>query len=106
MVALASTVTAAPQPNTYFTNMSMYAMNRVKDTYGLVQVPLGNLTNINYQFTRLELRGVQFLLPNGQTVEPKDVTCQIYKDKFGTQPGNANFKKGTPPEIGLLNPVL
>ncbi|CZS81842.1 unnamed protein product [Fusarium graminearum] len=102
---LASTAVAAPASDTYFAKASVFAINKVENAYKSVQVPLGELTHMDYQLTSLELRGVGFLLPDGQKVDPQDITCQMYKDKFGTQPGSAAFNMKTPALISLLNPV-
>ncbi|RGP74525.1 hypothetical protein FSPOR_1102 [Fusarium sporotrichioides] len=105
MFTLASAVTAAPVSDTYFANASVFAINKVENVYKSVQVPLGKLTHMDYQLTSLELRGVGFLLPDGQKVDPQDITCQMYKDEFGTQPGSAAFNMETPAVVSLLNPV-
>ncbi|OBS25005.1 hypothetical protein FPOA_05541 [Fusarium poae] len=105
MFTLTATAAAAPVPDTYFAKASVFAINRVENAYKSVEVPLGKLTHMDYQLTSLELRGVGFLLPDGQNVDPQDITCQMYKDKFGTQPGSAAFNMETPAHVSLLNPV-
>ncbi|KAF4973186.1 hypothetical protein FSARC_438 [Fusarium sarcochroum] len=102
VATLASAATAAPNN---FATASVFAINKVKNTYKSVDVPFGKLTHIDYQITGLELRGVSFLLPDGQKIDPNKVTCQMYKDQLGTQPGSAAFTKKTPASISLLNPV-
>ncbi|EWZ32418.1 hypothetical protein IWW34DRAFT_738701 [Fusarium oxysporum f. sp. albedinis] len=104
VATLASTATAAPKTETFAT-ASVYAFNRDKNTHKFVDVPFGKLTHIDYQITDLELRGVQFLLPDGEKIDPDKVTCQMYKDSLGTQPGSAAFTKQTPAHISLFNPV-
>ncbi|CEI62264.1 hypothetical protein FVEN_g10244 [Fusarium venenatum] len=103
--ALAGTAVAAPVSDTYFAKASVFAINKVENAYKSVQVPLGKLTHMEYQLTSLELRGVGFLLPDDQKVDPQDITCQMYKDEFGTQPGSAAFNMKTPAYVSLLNPV-
>ncbi|KAI1064340.1 hypothetical protein LB506_007631 [Fusarium annulatum] len=104
VATLASTATAAPKTETFAT-ASVYAFNRDQSTHKFVDVPFGKLTHIDYQITDLELRGVQFLLPDGTKIDPDKVTCQMYKDNLGTQPGSAAFTKKTPAHISLFNPV-
>ncbi|KAF5652011.1 hypothetical protein F25303_3731 [Fusarium sp. NRRL 25303] len=104
VATLASTATAAPKTETFAT-ASVYAFNRDQNTHKFVDVPFGKLTHIDYQITDLELRGVQFLLPDGEKIDPDKVTCQMYKDSLGTQPGSAAFTKKTPAHISLFNPV-
>ncbi|KAL6916472.1 hypothetical protein ACHAPO_007524 [Fusarium lateritium] len=102
---LAATVAAAPVSGTYFAKASVFAINKVENAYKSVQVPLGKLTHMEYQLTSLELRGVGFLLPDDQKVDPQNITCQMYKDEFGTQPGSDAFNMKTPAHVSLLNPV-
>ncbi|ENH67366.1 hypothetical protein FOC1_g10007144 [Fusarium oxysporum f. sp. cubense race 1] len=104
VATLASTATAAPKTETFAT-ASVYAFNRDQNTHKFVDVPFGKLTHIDYQITDLELRGVQFLLPDGEKIDLDKVTCQMYKDSLGTQPGSAAFTKQTPAHISLFNPV-
>ncbi|KAK2674607.1 hypothetical protein RAB80_009591 [Fusarium oxysporum f. sp. vasinfectum] len=95
---------SSPKTETFAT-ASVYAFNRDQNTHKFVDVPFGKLTHIDYQITDLELRGVQFLLPDGEKIDPDKVTCQMYKDSLGTQPGSAAFTKQTPAHISLFNPV-
>ncbi|KAF5682003.1 hypothetical protein FDENT_7855 [Fusarium denticulatum] len=104
VATLASTAAAAPKTENFAT-ASVYAFNRDQNTHKFVDVPFGKLTHIDYQITDLELRGVQFLLPDGEKIDPEKVTCQMYKDSLGTQPGSAAFTKKTPAHISLFNPV-
>ncbi|CAI4212747.1 unnamed protein product [Parascedosporium putredinis] len=69
-----------------------------------VQVPLSTLTHVELTITGLQLTGVTVDIPDITPPSDTDVTCQMYKDEYGVQPGSAEFFKGHDAHIST-NPV-
>jgi len=57
-----------------------------------LNIPLGQLTHYdNLPITSLQLVGVTVSVPDQPKVDESKVTCQLYKDAYGLQPGSAPF---------------
>ncbi|PKS05939.1 hypothetical protein jhhlp_007772 [Lomentospora prolificans] len=69
-----------------------------------VQVPFGTLTHVDLSITTLQLTGVTVNVPDAEAPADTDITCQMYKDQYGVQPGSAEFSKGKDAHIST-NPV-
>ncbi|KAM5360197.1 hypothetical protein ACJZ2D_013907 [Fusarium nematophilum] len=87
-----------------FAEASVFAFNSQKPGYKSFDIPLGKLTHFDHSITRLELRGISFNVPGTESPDPRDITCQMYKDKYGVTPGSTEFTMKTPALIST-NPV-
>ncbi|KAF4979731.1 hypothetical protein FDECE_18019, partial [Fusarium decemcellulare] len=62
-----------------------------------VYVPLGKLTHVDdLSITSLKLESIKVDVPNVPKPSVNDITCQMYKDQYGVQPGSAEFTKAKP----------
>lgn len=61
-----------------------------------ISVPFGELTHFDdLPVTGFQVKGVTVAnLPGAPKVDETKVTCRMYKDEFGVQPGSALFSKG------------
>ncbi|KAJ4317703.1 hypothetical protein N0V84_007222 [Fusarium piperis] len=57
-----------------------------------VTVPFGQLTHYDLAISELRLESIAVQLPGG-AIEPdiQDITCQMYKDEHGLDPGSREF---------------
>ncbi|KAH7260014.1 hypothetical protein FSOLCH5_009633 [Fusarium solani] len=57
-----------------------------------VTVPFGQLTHYDMAISELRLESIAVTLPGG-AIEPdiQDITCQMYKDEHGLDPGSREF---------------
>ncbi|KAM0213584.1 hypothetical protein ACHAQD_009237 [Fusarium lateritium] len=95
LVAFASAITAAPTKQTPSVGVAIMTVNEPisgeKSTHPL-NVPLGVLTHQeNIGITKLEIARVYSTVKGVEAPEIDHITCQMYKDEYGTQPGSAEF---------------
>lgn len=95
IVAFASAVTAAPTKDKPTVGVAILTVNDPisgeKSTSPL-NVPLGVLTHQkNIGITKLEIARVYSTVKGVDAPKIDQITCQMYKDQYGTQPGSAEF---------------
>lgn len=95
IITFASAVTAAPTKETPSVGVAIMTINDPisgeKSTHPL-NVPLGVLTHQkNTGITKLEIARVYSTVKGVDAPEIDQITCQMYKDEYGTQPGSAEF---------------
>jgi hypothetical protein len=95
IVALASAVTAAPAKEKPTVGVAILTVNDPisgeKSTHPL-NVPLGVLTHqANIEITKLEIARVYSTVKGVEAPKIDEITCQMYKDQYGTLRGSADF---------------
>ncbi|CAJ0551450.1 Ff.00g113800.m01.CDS01 [Fusarium sp. VM40] len=95
IVAFASAVNAAPAKDKPTVGVAILTVNDPisgeKSTSPL-NVPLGVLTHQkNIGITKLEIARVYSSIKGVDAPKIDQITCQMYKDQYGTQPGSAEF---------------
>ncbi|KAF5008650.1 hypothetical protein FDECE_5062 [Fusarium decemcellulare] len=101
----ASTAAAQPaarQAPVAYANLLVF--NEAEHSQTPVRIPFGQLTSANYRITKLQLESVSVHIPDIQAPDVEDVVCQRYQDRYGVQPGSAEFSKGKPALVST-NPV-
>ncbi|KAH7131322.1 hypothetical protein EDB81DRAFT_808364 [Dactylonectria macrodidyma] len=95
--ALASAATALPtERDANVAVANVIAINKPLDgshSSTAVKIPFGKLTHFELPITGLKLKGVTVTVPGAVAPDASKVTCQMYKDKYGVQPGSAAFNK-------------
>ncbi|KAM0428190.1 hypothetical protein ACHAPT_007091 [Fusarium lateritium] len=95
VAALSSTALAG---NLGFVNiLAITGPSGGQHTEKTVTVPFGQLTHHDLQVSELRIESIAVQLPGG-AIEPdiNDVTCQMYKDEGGLDPGSAEFTINKP----------
>ncbi|KAF4448834.1 hypothetical protein FALBO_16742 [Fusarium albosuccineum] len=101
----ASTAAAQPaarQAAVAYANLLVF--NEAEHSQTPVRIPFGQLTSANYRITKLQLESVSVHIPDIPAPDVEDVVCQRYQDRYGVQPGSAEFSKGKPALVST-NPV-
>lgn len=104
LAALAASVQAAPSdiearatPHATVAIMTVNSPLDGEHSTSPLNVPLGKLTHQkNIKITELEIARVYSNVPGIKTPELDQITCQMYKDKYGIQPGSAEFTAEKP----------
>ncbi|KAF7556741.1 hypothetical protein G7Z17_g1254 [Cylindrodendrum hubeiense] len=106
--ALASTAMALPSPKRAEGSAvaNLIAVNGFGDDKdeAPITVPFGTLTHYDYQVTGLQLKSVTVDVPWGVVPDVSDITCQMYRDQYGVQPGSAKFTSSQDASLST-NPV-
>ncbi|KAH6871652.1 hypothetical protein B0T10DRAFT_522935 [Thelonectria olida] len=94
--AIASTATALPSTRDY--NAAVANVVALKgfgnsQTKTDVKIPFGKLTHFDLSITGLQLKSVTVNVPGTAAPDVNKITCQMYKDQYGIQPGSAEFTK-------------
>ncbi|KAH7123498.1 hypothetical protein B0J13DRAFT_566710 [Dactylonectria estremocensis] len=95
--AFAATATALPtERDTGAAVANVIAVNKPLDgthSSTAVKIPFGKLTHVDLPITNLMLKSVTVTASGVAAPDVSKVTCQMYKDKYGVQPGSAAFNK-------------
>jgi hypothetical protein len=94
--ALASTASAAPAArDTSSAVANVVAVNGFGSSQSKtpVKIPFGKLTHYDLSITGLQLKSVTVNVPGATAPDVNKITCQMYKDQYGIQPGSAEFTK-------------
>ncbi|KAK7419636.1 hypothetical protein QQX98_003227 [Neonectria punicea] len=94
---LASTATALPtERDANVAVVNVIAVNKpISGSHSStpVKIPFGKLTHFDLSITGLQLKSVTVHAPGVTAPDVSEVTCQMYKDQYGVQPGSAAFTK-------------
>ncbi|KAL2682500.1 hypothetical protein Neosp_006952 [[Neocosmospora] mangrovei] len=93
--ALASTASAGNMG--YANVLAITGPSGGQHTEKIVDVPFGQLTHYDLAISELRLESIAVTLPGG-AIEPdiQDITCQMYKDEHGLDPGSREFTINRP----------
>ncbi|KAJ4252395.1 hypothetical protein NW762_010993 [Fusarium torreyae] len=101
IATLSTAVAAAPKEKP---SVGVAIMTYNGDESTPLNVPLGVLTHAKRQVTEIELVRAYSTVKGVEAPDVDDITCQMYKDKYGSVPGSKDFRarKGV---IIATNPV-
>ncbi|KAF5020589.1 hypothetical protein F66182_7375 [Fusarium sp. NRRL 66182] len=88
IATLSTAVAAAPNEKPY---IGVAIMTYNGDESTPMNVPLGVLTHDTRKVTEIEIARVYSTVPGVQPPKLDQVTCQMYKDKYGSVPGSKDF---------------
>jgi hypothetical protein len=100
VVAFATTVTAAPPQEKPYVGVAIMTVNSpISGEHSTLpqNVPLGVLTHQdNVQITELEIVNAFSTVKGVKAPKNDQIVCQMYKDKYATLPGSAEFTAKKP----------
>ncbi|KAM0545361.1 hypothetical protein ACHAPJ_011433 [Fusarium lateritium] len=88
IAALSTAVAAAPKEKPY---VGVAIMTYNGDDSTPLNVPLGVLTHAKRQVTEIEIARAYSTVKGVKAPNADDITCQMYKDKYGSVPGSKDF---------------
>ncbi|KAF4959589.1 hypothetical protein FSARC_10675 [Fusarium sarcochroum] len=101
IATLSTAVAAAPKEKPY---IGVAIMTYNGDDSSPLNVPLGVLTHATRKVTEIEIARAYSTVKGVKAPDVDQITCQMYKDKYGSVPGSKDFTADEGARIST-NPV-